>query len=156
MLHLPKFLNKMKKLLIPAAAIFALGALMTSCKKEDGGKSRHDMIVGKWVNYQHGEDTNNNGVWDAAEMITDTGSNIVPFDFKADGSGSATANFMGTTLPITFTWNLQNGDNDLRVITTFMNNTDTSIATILTLTDNNMVIKDASVTPIEFTSFNKQ
>lgn len=146
----------MKKLLIPAAAIFALGALMTSCKKEDGGKSRHDMIVGKWVNYQHGVDSNKNGTWDAAEMVTDTGSNIVPSEFKADGTGSATANFMGTKFPVPFTWNLQNSDNDIRIIATVLTGTDTSIATILTLTDNNMVIKDASVTPIEFTSFNKQ
>ncbi|MEO6830884.1 MAG: hypothetical protein ABI378_01560 [Chitinophagaceae bacterium] len=145
----------MKKILIPVALLLATITAVTSCKKDDSAKSTHDKFIGTWKSYQHGVDSNNNGVWDANEKANDTGSDISTLVFKSDGSGSAAGDFGGTPITLPFTWNLQNNNNDLRMITSFIG-TDTTIQNIVTITDNSLVLKDPSKSPVAFQSLNKQ
>lgn len=146
----------MKKILIPVALLLAATTAVVSCKKDDKAKSRHDMIVGTWKSYQSGVDSNGNGIWDANEKKTDTGSDIGTSVFNADGSGSVSGDFFGSPLNIPLTWNLQNNDNDFRVIISLFGSTDTSVVNIISLDDKTFVTKDPSASPVSFTSLNKQ
>jgi hypothetical protein len=149
----------MKKLFIPAALAAALlsATVLPSCKKSDdnGGENRAAMIVGTWTAYQTGEDTNGNGSWDADERVDVTGDETGTATFNADGSGSANITISGTPLSIPLKWNLQNSDNDFRVILNTPFGSDTSVQNIVKLTSSDFELRDPSTAPPSYTSFKK-
>lgn len=145
----------MKKLLIPVSILLAATTALTSCKKDDDGKSRHDMFVGNWKTYQSGDDANGNGIWDANEKKTDS-SGVATVTLNTDGSGTAVGNLMGTPITLPLNWSLQNNDNDIRLITTFLGSADTAVQNIVSIDESTFVLKDPSQNPVFFTSFNKQ
>ncbi len=147
----------MKKHIFKLAAIAAIAAIavLPSCKKDDDNKTkpRSEMIVGTWKSDQQGEDTNGNGVWDTNERNNFDSSESGTFTFNANGSGSIYTEDLPVSIPLA--WSLQNGDNDLRVITTFGTESDTVTLNIVTLTEASLVLKQADETPVNFVSFKK-
>lgn len=137
----------------PVLAVFALGVLaFGSCKKDDDGKSRHDMIVGTWSTYRVGSDDNANGMFDASEQDTVATGDMSTVTFNGDGSGSLVSPLI--TLP--FTWNLGNNDND---ITITVPSFDTTTSRILSIDDNYATIIDdisETGTDVTFTTLKKQ
>ncbi len=147
----------MKKHIFTLTALSAVLALavMPSCKKNDSSKSRSEMIVGSWQTYQEGEDSNNNGVWDANEHIDLDSNDKVTFAFNAGGTGTASVSYLPT--PVVTNWSLPNNENDIRIILTIPGmSSDTLSGNIVSFTESEVVIKDASATPVSFLSLKKR
>lgn len=147
----------MKKIFIPVAMFLAASTAVTSCKKDDDtSKSRHEMFEGSWKLYQSGEDENGNGIWDANEKVVDSDAELTLIVFKGDGTGSLTGEENGVPMTSTLTWNLQNGDKDLRLINTMSGAPDTIIQNVVSIDASTLVLKDPQDLPFYFVSFNKQ
>lgn len=147
----------MKKVLtLSVACLASLALFTTSCKKSDDTKSRKDLLVGSWSYTQTGDDNNNNGVLDDNEKQAVTGTDTSTTVFNSNGSGYITGNLSGSNITIPLQWNLQNNDNYLRLIYSFLGTTDTSVVEIKTLDASNLVIRDTSTSPANFSVFVKK
>ena len=114
------------------------------------------MLVGEWNAYQSGVDSNNNGTWDADERVdASVAGEEGSIMFKSDGTGTVTYDFAGTPLSLPLKWNLQNNDQDLRVITTFVGD-DTTVMNIVTLNSSDLVTRDMESQPVSYASFKKK
>jgi hypothetical protein len=152
------YLRLMKKSTLTLTALAALLtlSLLPSCKKDDdnGSQSRSQTLVGTWKSAQDGEDDNNNGVWDASERSNVDSTDMTTFTFNSNGTGVVTP--LAFPIPISFNWNLQNNDNDLRIISSFGGSApDTEVVNIVSLTSSEGVFKDASSKPVSFFSLKK-
>jgi hypothetical protein len=136
-----------------AAGLVSL-SLMSACKK-DTEATRMDMFVGTWKTTEDGRDANNNGSWDASERQAITGADIAVVKFSGDGTGSSTVTDLGVPAVLPFSWSLQNGDADIRVIFNIGSSPDTSVEKILILNSTDLELMD-SRTPRNFTAFKKQ
>lgn len=113
------------------------------------------QVVGTWKTTQQGNDANNNGIWDASEHQTIPAADASTMLFNSNGTGTQSATLNGTLITIPFTWNLQNNDNDIRVISSFSGTNDTSIMTIISLSNTDWVLKDGTTTPTSFIALKK-
>lgn len=147
----------MKKLLIPAALVASLMAatVLPSCKKDENSPSRAELLTGSWKNSEEGDDVNGNGSWDASEHSAVPAAEVATGKFNADGSGTLTGTVNGVPLSIPFTWNLQNSENDLRIIYDFLGK-DTTVQKFVSINSTDMILKDESSSPASFVSFKKQ
>jgi hypothetical protein len=144
----------MKKLFIPVALVLASSLLATSCKKKEDDPSRAQMITGTWKLTQEGEDTNGNGTWEDSERTA--AADQATATFNADGTGTTSGTVSGIPISFPFNWRLQNNDNDIRIITTILGSTDTSVNNIVTVTSSDFVVRDMSASPVSYTAFKKQ
>ena len=148
----------MKKLLIPVVLLLASASALMSCSKDKSPKNTHERFVGTWKIYQDGEDDNGNGIWDANEKkdYIDFGAGFTTFTFNEDGSGTVLGEGGNKIITDSLTWNLQNANRDIRIITTFVGYSDSTVQNIVSITDNILVLKDNTQSPMVFKSFNKQ
>jgi hypothetical protein len=147
----------MKRLIIPVAAAALLStALLPSCKKKDDSPSRAQLVVGTWKDTEEGVDSNKNGSWDASEHNTIAASDQFTLLFNSNGTGTISGTASGFPITGTTTWNLQNNDNDIRLITNILGTVDTTVETIVLLTSTDCILKDESDTLANYTLFKKQ
>jgi len=144
----------MKKVTV-AIAVAAMAVLsFSSCKKDDdnnGPTGRAAQVVGTWTPTFEGLDDNQNGIWEASEKTPATLAGTLKFE--SNGTGSVT--LQGVPFG-TLTWSLMNNDNDLRVIQTLTGfGTDTTYFNIVSLTANEAIVRDTTVTPFEYSQFSK-
>ncbi len=143
----------MKKLIFP----LCLALSFVACKKSDSGSgSRSESMVGTWKSTEAGTDDNANGTWEASERMAIPQDSAAIFVFKSDGSGTVGAAFGGLPISIPMKWDLQNSDNDLRVIVDYFGVSDTLIQNIVSLTATDAVTRDQSYTPAVYTAYKKQ
>jgi outer membrane biogenesis lipoprotein LolB len=148
----------MKKILIPATMVASLlaVAVLPSCKKDESDPTRAEQIVGTWKNTEEGSDVNNNNTWDPSERTAVPAADQGTFKFNSDGTGQTSGNFGGAPITIDFKWNLQNSENDIRLITSFLGTSDTSVQNIVSFNGTDAVLKDASANPDEYIALKKQ
>jgi len=129
-------------------------AVLGSCKKDDDTPdTRAEMLVDTWNSTEIGIDTNANGVWDASERDPAAG-NAVKITFSGDGTGTATYAVIGT--PFAITWNLQNNDNDIRLISNVFGTPDTTIEHIVSFSIAEAIVRDESYSPAHYMTLKKQ
>ena len=144
----------MKQLFIPFCMVLALFA---SCKKSDSGPaSRAETIVGTWKSTEAGTDDNGNGTWEASERQPLPQDSALSLTFMADGSGSVGLSFGGFPVSVPMKWDLQNGDNDLRVLIDYSGIKDTLLQNIVSLSATDAVTRDQSYSPAIYTAYRKQ
>jgi hypothetical protein len=120
-----------------AFLFLGLMMLMTSCKKDDDKKTNEELILGKWSIVTDAVSGKRNGV---SFSSTDTGTSSDYVNFGSDGKITGIQD--GDTLSATYSIN----GNILISVTShydFNKNvtvSDTSQSTILSLTDNSLVI----------------
>jgi hypothetical protein len=129
-------------------SIFGISAIcliaFASCKKkeDDSTKSR---LTGKWKWTQYATDDNNNGIRDASELIQVNDTGVVFLYFNDNGSGLETFSDVGITDTIPFTWALENGDKDIRLISTMNTaNPAGTLTHIEALSGSEMILKDTA------------
>jgi hypothetical protein len=147
-----KFSIMKKTTLAIAVATMAVFSF-SSCKKDDDSPSRSSMIIGTWKETENGEDTNNNGTWESSEKQSVASVDAVTLVFSGNGTGTINASgFTGTT-----TWTLLNNDNDVHIVATLpIVGTQTFDFNIVSLTQQNVVVRDTSADPDTYESFTKQ
>ena len=139
-------------MLLPVLAI----ALLGSCKKDDDTPAtRAEMLAGTWNTSEVGVDSNANGTWDASEHHPAAGSaDAVKITFNGDGTGTAT--YAVIAIPFAITWNLQNNDNDLRLISNVSGTVDTTIENIVSFSNTEAIVRDQSYNPASYMTLKKQ
>jgi hypothetical protein len=153
----PKNSILLNRKLFPATLLATVLTVLflNSCKKDDDSPAtRAGMLVGTWKTTEVGVDSNANGMWDLSEHRPAAGSaEDVKITFNNDGSGSATYTVLGSPFPIT--WNLQNNDEDLRLISSVLG-PDTTIVNIVSFSSTEAIVRDKSETPVSYMTLKKQ
>lgn len=125
-----------------------------SCKKDpiNTPPSPNDLIVGTWTATAFGVDANNDDMLQESEkQPIPTGSSLVE-TFNSNGSGVVTTTVAGgSPNSVTIKWSIINNGGTLRVI----NGTDTTDATLITLTSKELSGYDSKVSPHYIFVFNK-
>lgn len=102
-----------------------------------------------------GTDTNGNGVWDANERRPLGADTVGSMQFHGDGTGSYDLTYAGIPMSVPTKWSLQNGDNDLQLITTFFT-VDTTTMNIVVLNGTDLELRNAGQTPASYMGLKKQ
>jgi hypothetical protein len=146
----------MKKKLL--AAVFAASVLislaLTSCNKAKD-TSRPGLLVGDWKVMEQGMDDNGNGTWDLDEHFPTVEGYETTIAFKADGTGLTTS-YLGAVITIPFSWQLVNGENDIRIICDYAGSVDTSYENIVSFSASEVVTKTSNDVTTNYNTLRKQ